>query len=121
VSDQKSFSPWLGVGAEKYNAVFTAIESGEIESFDRTKLLESARVLAAFHSRHVAQDQTAAALLIHNLQIAHTLQEIDRTNRRLQLFVTILGVVTLVVGCLPDIFYSLSEEPLITRHDHYKR
>jgi len=43
--EQKPFSPWLGVGSEKYNAVFTAIETGEIEKFNQTKLLEAARVL----------------------------------------------------------------------------
>lgn len=90
----------MGVTEEKYDAVFDDIESGEIEKFSRTKLLEAARVLAAFHSHHVGQDQTAAALLIHNLQIAHTLKEIDRTNRCLQWLIIVLAVAAVSVGIL---------------------
>ena len=94
----------MGVGAEKYNAVFKAIETGEIEKFDQPQLLEAARVLTAFHSHHVGQDQTAAALLIHNLQIAKTLKEIDRSNSYTQRLVILLSVVTLIVGALQTYF-----------------
>ena len=98
--DQRPFQPWIGVTIENYNAVFTNIESGAIEKFDPHELLEAARVLAAFHSHHVGQDQTAAALLIHNLQIPHTLRGIDRSNRRVQHFVLFLSVITLFMVAL---------------------
>lgn len=94
----------MGVGAEKYQAVFKAIETGEVEKFDQTQLLAAARALAAYHFKHVAQDQTAAALLIHNLQIANTLKEIDRSNRCVQAWVIVLAAVTLIVGCLQTYF-----------------
>jgi hypothetical protein len=118
MTDQEPFSEWIGVGPEKYNAVFKAIETGEIQRYDEPRLLEAARILAAFHSHHVGQDQTAAALLIHNLQIAHTMKAIESSNRRLQVFVTILAVVALVVGVLQTYFtvfprIAIAEKPLI--------
>jgi hypothetical protein len=102
-AEQKPFG-WMGVGADKYHAVFEAIKTGEIEEFDQPKLLAAARALAAYHFDHVAQDQTAAALLVHNLQIAHTLKEIDRSNRCVQMWVIVLAAVTLLVGCLQTYF-----------------
>ncbi len=94
----------MGVTSDQYDGVFKAIESGEIINFDSPKLLESNRILAGFHTSHAAQDQTAAALLMHSLQIARTLREIDRSNRNLQRFVIILAVVTLIVGGLQTHF-----------------
>lgn len=102
--DQKPFSPWIGVGSEKYNAVFTAIETGEIEKFDQSKLVEAARILAAFHSHHVGQDQTAAALLIHNLQLARTMEHIDRSNRFVQWLVIALAIIAIGVSGVQTYF-----------------
>ena len=47
-SAQKPFSDWLGPGADNYEAVFKAIETGKIEAFDRAQLLTCARILSSF-------------------------------------------------------------------------
>jgi len=72
----------LGV-PEKYEAVFCAIHSGSICSATEEKLTDYARALASYHSEHAAQDQLAAALLIHGLQFSLASVKTDRKTRTL--------------------------------------
>lgn len=86
----------------QYNVVLSDIERGEIMRYDQAKLLEAARVLAAFP--RTGHEQTAAALLIHNLQLAHTLRQIDRSNRYVQWFVIGLTIITILLAGLQTYF-----------------
>ncbi len=72
----------LGVH-EKYEAVFSAIHSGSICSATEEELTDHARALASYHSEHAAQDQLAAALLIHGLQLSLASAKIDRKTSTL--------------------------------------
>lgn len=72
----------LGVH-EKYEATFSAIRSGSIFSATEKELADHARALASYHSEHAGQDQFAAALLIHGLQLSFASTKIDQKTRTL--------------------------------------
>jgi len=99
--EQQNFLELKAVTAEQYGAVFSAIERGEIARFDEDKLIECARVLSAYQLAHEAKaDPTTAAMLIHNLQVAHLLRRIDRSNRIIQASMIALGLITIIIVCL---------------------
>jgi hypothetical protein len=99
--EQQNFLESKAVTAEQYRAVFSAIERGENARFDEDKLIECARVLSAYQLAHEAKaDPTTAALFIHNLQVAHLLRRIDRSNRIIQASMIALGLITSIVVCL---------------------
>lgn len=72
----------LGV-REKYEAAFGAIHSGSILSATEAELADHARALSSYHFEHIGQDQLAAALLIHGLQLSLASAKTDRKTRTL--------------------------------------
>ena len=94
----------LGVG-EKYEAVFGAIRSGRIFSATEAELADHARALASYHSEHAAQDQLAAALLIHGLQLSLASAKTDRKTRTLIWLTCALVVLTAVLLAFTIVLY----------------
>ncbi len=88
----------LGV-SEKYEAAFAAIRSGQILKANEAELADYARALASYHVSHAGQDQVAAVMLIHSLQLAHSSKRAERQARLiigLTVGLLILTVVLLV-------------------------
>ncbi len=105
----------LGAGSkERYDNVFALIASGKILECSEGELTEHLGSLSVFHAANVGQDQTAAALLLHNLLLStavyrvsesvarshETMIEIDKSNRRTNKLVIILAVIAILVGLL---------------------
>jgi hypothetical protein len=87
----------LGV-PEKYEAVFSAIHSGNIFSATEAELAVHTRALASYHSEHAGQDQLAAALLIHGLQLSRASAKIDRkTNTLIRLTWALIGLTAVLL------------------------
>ncbi len=70
----------LGVG-NKYEAAFAAIHSGQILKATEAELADHARALASYHVSHAGQDQVAAVMLIHSLQLSHSSKRAERQAR----------------------------------------
>ena len=67
----------MGLGnAERYEQVFEVIESGKIVGCAEAELIEHAKSLCVFHSHHVGQDQTSAALLLHHLLLSKSVSRV---------------------------------------------
>ena len=91
--------------ARFYNAVFSAIDKGEIENCDEAELTKHARALAVYHESHSGQDQMSAALLIHHLLLSKVLDRLQRSNNLIAGIVILLSVLTLVEGGV-QIYFS---------------
>lgn len=91
--------------ARFYNAVFSAIDKGEIENCNEAELTKHARALAVYHESHSGQDQMSAALLIHHLLLSKVLDRLQRSNNLIAIIVIFLSVMTLIEGGI-QIYFS---------------
>jgi len=99
---------------DKYQGVFSAIESEEILKCSDNDLMKHAKALCVFHTDHRAQDQTTAALFIHGLLLAKIAERFEQANKKTTKLFTVLTVIAVIAGILQAVAAVMGIWPKLT-------